>query len=154
MKLVTILSNLNGHLIVVQQPQRENYIIWIVLLGVVVIVFGFQRMWQVALLIPAFFVVLLFLLSFLGQKTSFRAEVDPQAHQIISEELSRDKIISKTIISTDDISSAEMQSNRGATRIVLLLHNGTQVFPLGQQHLQNEPDQYVVLTAMRQAIGQ
>lgn len=153
MKLVNILSGVNGHLVVVQQPQVNDNTIYIVVIMVLAVYFTYKRMWQF-LLMPVFITAWLYLLSFVGQKTSFRAEIDPDSHQIVSEELAKGKVVSKTIIHTSDISSAEMQFNRDATRIVLLLRNGTQVFPLGEQHLQDEPNQYVALTAIRQAIAQ
>jgi hypothetical protein len=47
-----------------------------------------------------------------------------------------------------------MQFNRGARTIVMIGKDGRQIFPLGAQQLQDEPDQYVVLNALRSAIGQ
>ena len=49
---------------------------------------------------------------------------------------------------------SRMQFNRGARTIGLLRRDGSTLYPLGEQQLQNEPDQYVVLNAIREFIGQ
>ena len=64
------------------------------------------------------------------------------------------KSVTHTVTPTDEIASAEMQFNRGARTIVMIGKDGRQIFPLGAQQLQDEPDQYVVLNALRSAIGQ
>ena len=153
MKLLTIISNSGGRLIVVQQPQAESYTFWIILVVVLAACFIYRRAWQL-LFIPALLAVVIYSSSFIGQKTTYRAEIDQETRQITSEQLEKDKIVSKTTIPASDLNSAEMQFNRGASRIVLVHRDGRQEFPLGEQHLQNEPDQYVVLNALRQAIGQ
>ncbi len=57
-------------------------------------------------------------------------------------------------VSAGDLSSADMEFNRDARNIVLLHKDGTQSYPLGRQHFSGEPEQYVVLNAIRQLIGQ
>jgi hypothetical protein len=87
-------------------------------------------------------------------KTSFRVEVDQPSRQIVSQELSNGKVISSTAITASDLNSAEMQFDRGKRTIVLIGRDGQQIFPLGEERLQNEPNQYVILNALRAAIGQ
>jgi hypothetical protein len=153
MKLLSIVSNINGHLIAEQQPQSGGNTIFIILIVATTLYFGYRRAWKF-LLIPAVLCLIVMQSMFMGQKTSYRVEVDQPTRQILSQEWSKGKVISSTTIPVSDLNSAEMQFNRGASRIVLIHRDGRQEFPLGEQHLQNEPDQYVVLNAMHEAIGQ
>ena len=57
-------------------------------------------------------------------------------------------------IHRSEIASVEMQFDRGDRRIALVLKNGQVLFPLGSEYVQNEPTQYLVLNALREAIGQ
>ena len=52
------------------------------------------------------------------------------------------------------IQSADFDFNRNARNILLIGRDGKQYFPLGSQHFTGEPDQSVVLTAIRELIGQ
>jgi len=155
MKLVTILSNANGQLVAEQRPQSVGFLLVIGTLLMLALAFYFvrSRAWTM-LVLPGLGLLILFGLSLIGQKTTFRIQVDESGHQIVSQELKGDKVISTVTTPSSDIASAEMQSNRGARKIVLIHRDGHQSFPLGEQELQDEPDQYVILNALRAAIGQ
>ena len=152
MKLFNIISDVHGHLVIVQQPQPGLGPFFIVAAVVLTLVLCYQRAW-VALFVPAIFAWVAYLCFTAGQST-YRAEIIPETHQIISEQMDKGKLTAKTIIPINDIASAEMQSNRGATRIALIMRDGTVILPLGPIDLQDEPDQYVALTAIRQVIAQ
>jgi len=155
MKLISIISNANGQLVAEQHPQTVGFLLVIftlVLLGLA-IYFVRARAWTM-LVLPGLGLAVLMFLSLIGQKTTYRITIDQQTHQIVSDELTKDKVISSTTTSASDLTSAEMQFNRGARKIVLIHRDGHQSFPLGEQELQNEPDQYVILNALRQTIGQ
>ncbi len=57
------------------------------------------------------------------------------------------------LVHFSDIARAEMQFNRGDKRIVVVLNDGKQVFPLGDGYIQNDPNQYKPLIAIQKAVG-
>ena len=155
MKLISILSNANGQFIAEQAPQSVGFLLAIFTIGLLALAayYFYTRAWSL-LTIPGIGLLMVFGLSLIGQKTSFRIHVDEPARQIISQEFKGDKVLSTVTTPFSDISSIEMQSNRGALTIAILHRDGHLSFPLGEQALQDEPDQYVILNTMRQAIGQ
>lgn len=155
MKLISILSNANGQFIAEQRPQNINFLLAIFTLCMLGLAFQYvrARAWS-SLSLPAIVLLAVFGLSFIGPKTTLRIHVDEAAHQVVYQELKGDKVLSTVTTPFSDISSVEMESNRGARKIVLIHRDGHQSFPLGEEALQDEPDQYVILNTMRQAIGQ
>ena len=57
-------------------------------------------------------------------------------------------------IAAASIQSAEFDFNRNDRNILLIGRDGKQYFPLGKQHFGGEPEQAVVLAAIRELIGQ
>lgn len=154
-RLITILQNNDGHLIAEQRPQSGNFLlvigfILIVLFSAVLI---YKHQWK-RLLFPALAAVVLVPLWHSSTNPTYRIEVDKQAHKIVSEKLVDGKSVATSTIPATDLTSADMQFNRGARTIVLIHRDGHQSFPLGEDELQDEPDQYVILNALRQVIGQ
>ena len=153
MKLFNIISDINGHLIIVQQPQPGDYSYLVAVAIFLIILACYKRAWGL-LIGPVFIAYLLYTAHRVGGQSTYRAEIIPETHQIISEQMDKGKLTAKTIVPINDIASAEMQSNRGATRIALIMRDGTVMLPLGPIALQDEPDQYVALTAIRQVVAQ
>ncbi|MEW9573513.1 hypothetical protein ABQJ54_17300 [Rhodanobacter sp. Si-c] len=155
MKLITIITHANGHLVAEQRPQSAGFLM--VLLALILLVVSIQfiraRAWK-WLLIPGLAFLFMMLLSFTGTTTTYRISVDQPRHLIVSEQIVRGKIVATTTTPASDLSSAELQFDRGARTIVLVHRDGHQSFPLGEQELQDEPGQYVILNALREAIGQ
>ena len=85
---------------------------------------------------------------------SYQMSVDYRTGSIRCEEFIDGAKQSEQVTALADVASAEMQHNRDATRIALILRNGEQRYPLGHYHFNNEPDQYVILTKIRSLIGQ
>lgn len=155
MKLISIISNTSGNLIAEQHPQTAGFLIGVFTLACIgfAIYLVWTRAWTM-LILPILGLALMLFLSRIGQKTTYRVDIDQQTHQITSEQLKDGKVISTTTTPASDLTSAEMQFNRGARTIVLIHRDGHQSFPLGEEELQDEPDQYVILNALRQVIGQ
>lgn len=155
MKLISIISNTNGNLIAEQHPQTVSFLLGFLALALIglAIYLVWMRTWRM-LILPILGLALLLFLSHIGQKTTYRVDINQQTRQITSEELKDGKVISSTTTPASDLTSAEMQFNRGARKIVLIHRDGHQSFPLGEQELQDEPGQYVILNALRQVIGQ
>jgi hypothetical protein len=154
-RLITVLQNANGHLVAEQRPQTGNFIVVAGLLAAIVfaLVLAYKQQWKM-LLIPGLAALVLILMWRSPNNPVYRIVVDQQAHEVVSDKLVDGKSVEHTVTPTSEIASAEMQFNRGARTIVMIGRDGKQIFPLGEQQLQNEPDQYVVLNALRQAIGQ
>jgi hypothetical protein len=154
-RLITVLQNANGHLIAEQRPQTGNFII---VLGLLIAIFfalvlAYRHQWKMMLL-PVLAALVLIPMWHSSSNPIYRIVVDQQAHEVVSDKLVDGKSVEHTVTPTGEITSAEMQFNRGARTIVMIGRDGRQIFPLGEQQLQNEPDQYVILNALRQAIGQ
>ena len=95
------------------------------------------------------------LLSFLpNTQSSYRMSVDSPAHTLKSEEFVKGNRHQEQSVALADVASAEMQYNRDAARIALILRNGEQCFPLGHFHFNDEPQQYVILTRLREEVRQ
>jgi hypothetical protein len=154
-RLITVLQNANGHLIAEQRPQTGNFIVVVGLLAAIVfaLVLAYKHQWKM-MLVPALAALVLTPMWHSPNNPVYRIVVNQQAHEVVSDKLMDGKSVEHTVTPTGEIASAEMQFNRGARTIVVIGRDGKQIFPLGQQQLQNEPDQYVVLNALRQAIGQ
>lgn len=155
MKLISILSNANGLLVAEQQPQTVGFLVALLVIGMLGLALYFIRRhaWTM-LVLPADALVIALSLWRFGQGDTYRVTVDQQHHQIVSQRIDGNKVVANTTTPASDLTSAEMQFNRGASKIVLIHRDGHQSFPLGEQELQDEPNQYVVLNAMRLAIGQ
>lgn len=150
--LITVLSNSNGHLIAQQRPPGDSitHFFVILLLGFAVYCIWI-RAWKLLFLPGVLLIVFLFPS---GQRNTLQVDIDQQTGEIVCSESDKGKVISSTTVTASELTAAEMQFNRGARRIVLIHRDGHQTFPLGEAELQGEPDQYVILNALRQVIGQ
>ncbi len=84
---------------------------------------------------------------------AYRMGLKPQEHVLLVQTLKKGKIIESQAIPFSEIARAEMQFNRGDKRIVVVLNNGQEVFPLGDGYIQNDPNQYIPLVAIQKAVG-
>jgi hypothetical protein len=122
MKLLSIVSKMKGHLIA-QQPQDGGNTIWIILIVATTLYYGYQCPGKF-LLTPAVLCLIVIQSKVIGQKTSYRVDVAQGSRQIVSQELSKGNAVSSSAIAANDLNSAEMQFNRGASRIVLIYRDG------------------------------
>ena len=154
MRSLQIIENTQRQLEAVQTAYSSSW-----LLGLAIIVAaGFSiwliraRQWKL-LIIPAAALFVFGLLALMPKAPTYHLVVNLDDGQIRSEAKRGDRVVSSFVVSTHELSGADMQFNRGATTIVLIRKDGSLLFPLGEQQLQNEPDQYVVLNVLRTAIG-
>ncbi len=98
------------------------------------------RQWSMAV-IPGIFVVTLLWLVLLPEYPTYQMTLDRSAHSLTLRATRKGKLVSSFQVSTAELSSADMQFNRGARTIVLVRRDGSLLYPLGEQQLQDEPDQ-------------
>ena len=155
MPSVNIIENTSARLVAVQTPQTWGPIpaLLSVVAGLFLLRLLWTRQWKLAI-VPGLFLLVFFLLWLIPETPTFRVTLDLAGHSLTSEASKNGKVVSEFAVSAGDLSSAEMQSNRGARTIILIRKDGSLLYPLGKQKLQGEPDQYVILNAIRQFIGQ
>ena len=155
MRLISILSNSGGRLVAEQRPQNINFLLLLFGFAIVAAVIFIVRVHAYKmLLLPGCLTLLLLFLANVGEKVTYRVTVDQASHTITSDQIKGGKVVGSAALPASDLTSAEMQFNRGARTIVLIGRDGSQHFPLGEAQVQDEPDQYVILNALREAIGQ
>jgi hypothetical protein len=81
---------------------------------------------------------------------SHRAEGDGNARTFHIEELERQVVVDQSLVSFNSIERIDMQSDRSACRIAIIMNNGAQRFPLGEGYVQDDPGQYRALVLMEQ----
>lgn len=81
---------------------------------------------------------------------SYRVEGDGNSKTFHLEELKRQEVVEQSVVPLNAIERIDMQSNRGATRIAIIMNNGDQRFPLGEAYMQDDPEQYKALVLMQQ----
>ena len=86
--------------------------------------------------------------------TTNKVTLDRDAHTIAWETRHYNNVEAHGQISSASIQSAEFDFNRGDRNIILISRDGKEYFPLGDQHFSGEPEQSVVLAAIRELIGQ
>ncbi len=155
MPLLTIQQNTPTQLVAVQSPGTATaYSIWVLLTAIAVVACAlyYRRWWLVIVGIA----LVVFMIPWRSSQRApnYEVVVDKSARIITSKTMLGNRMEQTFSEDARDLASAEMQFNRGATRIVLIQQDGQQKFPFGELHYQDEPDQYVVLNAMRQTIGQ
>lgn len=154
MRSLQIVENSPQQLVAVQTPYGASFLL---VLGVIVAIgfcgwFAFTRQWRL-LVIPGIALLVLCGLALIPSVPTYHLQIDKPGHRITSEARRGDAVVNSFTVNGSDLSSADMQYNRGASTIVLLRRDGSQLYPLGEQQLQDEPDQSVVLTALRDAIA-
>ncbi len=154
MKNLNILSDAAGVLVAEQKPQSIGPVPVILLIISACLSVWFVRAKQWKLLVFPFALVLIILLPLaLSRYPTYKLVVDQSKGTITSVATLNGRQLSALEISATDLTSAEIQFNRGARTIVLVRRDGALVYPLGEQQLQDEPNQYIVLNALRGVIG-
>ena len=155
MRSLQVLQNDGGLMVAKQTPYTAGFIpyLFILLSAGFLIRFLWTRQFRAAV-IPG--LVLVFVLSdFLTPVVpTYTLILNREKRTLTSEARVKNAVQAGFTVDAEDLNSAEMQFNRGATTIVLVRRDGSLLYPLGEQQLQDEPDQYVVLNAIRQMIGQ
>ena len=154
MRSLQIMENSPQQLLAVQTPYGASFL---PVLGALVALgfcawFAYSRQWRL-LIIPALALVVLGGLALIPRAPTYHLQVDRAAHQVTSEARRGEAVVTSFSVAAQDLSGADMQFNRGASTIVLIRRDGSLLFPLGEQQLQNEPDQYVVLNVLREEIA-
>ena len=110
-----------------------------------------QRKW-----VPGVLLVLLVagLSLMLLPGAAHRITIDRRARTISWEKRQSGKVEAHEEVGAASVQSADMDFNRNARNIILIGRDGRQYFPLGNQHFTGEPEQAVVLSAIRELIGQ
>ena len=151
--MLSILENSSARLIAEQSPPNSWFFgtISLVLLAGAAAVALYHRRWPLGLL---FGLGALCMIWVVLPGPTYRITVDKAGGKVQWSTLKGGKETSTEAVPASDLSSADMEFNRDARNIVLLHKDGTQSYPLGRQHFSGEPEQYVVLNAIRQMIGQ
>lgn len=154
MHSLQIIKNSPQELVAVQTPYSASFLS---VLGIVVALgfcawFAYTRQWRL-LIIPALALLVFWGLTLIPSAPTYHLQVDRVGHRVISEARRGDAVVTSFSVDTIELSGADMQFNRGASTIVLIRKDGSLLYPLGEQQLQNEPDQYVVLNVLRSVIA-
>lgn len=154
MRSLQIMENSPGQFLAVQTPYTASFlpVLGALVAAVFCAWFAYTRQWRL-LAIPVLALLVLGGLALIPRPPTFRLQVNRAAHQVTSEAQRGTAVVTSFSVAASDLSGADMQFNRGATTIVLIRKNGSLLYPLGEQHLQNEPDQYVVLNVLRDEIS-
>ena len=157
MPQVMIIESRPDRMVAIETPPHTNFV-QALLVVVFISVAGYAvwtRSWKVLGVAGVFCGLMFASVRSMTHGSTFRMTIDVSRSQITSDEISsRGRLIREQIFPASAIASADMQFNRGARTIVLIHRDGSQSFPLGEEFVQDEPDQYVVLNALRTAIGQ
>ena len=155
MKSLAILGDTAGVLVAEQKPQSVGPVplILLVVAACVVCWLLWTKQWKL-LVFPCVLMLIICIPIVSSKHPTYHLTVNRPQHTITSQATVSGNQVSAFQVSAHDLNSAEMQFNRGARTIVLVRRNGSLLYPLGEQQLQDEPNQYVVLNAIRQMIGQ
>ena len=151
--MLPILENTQARLVAEQSPPATLFfgVISALICGGVAGIAILHRKWVLGLILGALTVLFVFLAI---PGSVYRITVDRSAGKVQWVTTKQGRETSSEEVAATDISSAELEFNRDARCIVLILKDGSQVYPLGRQHYSGEPEQYVVLDAIRQLIAQ
>ena len=142
-------------LIVRQKPQTGTWVLIIALIVSAGCAVYFRRAGQLRIARDSR-TVLVFLVFFLLLTPLFKTytlTIDGNAHTLSWSATRFGQEVSRTSFPASDLSSAEMESSRGDRRIVVILRNGSPVYPLGDMYFTGQDKQYVVLQAIRNLIA-
>ena len=92
-------------------------------------------------------------LLFLNRGVMYHMEIAQNDGELHYSEIDKGKVVSDSNLYLENISSADMQYRRQDARLVVILRDGRQVYPLGDDWVRQDPDQAVVLAAIRNALG-
>ena len=135
MRSVQILENTSARFVAVQAPQSWGPVPAILSLATAAFLVRFlsTRQWRLAVL-PGVFLLVFLLLWLVPANPTFTLTLDVAARSILSEGTKSGKIVSQFQVPAADISSAEMQFNRGARTIVMIRNDGSLLYPLGKEN--------------------
>lgn len=85
---------------------------------------------------------------------AYRVSVDRQARTVSWDRVRSGKVEAHQELAAAEIQSADFDFNRNARNILLIGRDGRQYLPLGDQHFSGEPEQSIVLAAIREVIAQ
>jgi hypothetical protein len=153
MREVQILVDTANQFIAEQQPYGFNFFQITLIFGMVgAVAYAIrQGAWKTTLILVPVTVFLIW--ATWPHGVAYRMELKTQHRVLEVQTLRKDKIVASQTVKFSDIARAEMQFNRGDKRIVVVLNNGKEVFPLGDEYIQNEPNQYKPLIAIQKAVG-
>lgn len=150
MHALHILQNSSQQLIAVQTAPSVRWLfLFFVVAAVVFGVLAFKKRFWLGVGLSACLLLLFGSLAALPKPATYKLRVDLKRGVITSEGTRNGTLVSSFVVNGSDLSAAELQSDRGDTAIVLIRQKGSLLFPLGEEKLKGEPDQYVVLTALR-----
>ena len=153
MRALQILENSPRQLLAVQTAPSVRWLfVFFVMAAFVGVALSLRKRFWRGAAIAGSLLVLFGLLAALPKPASYRLHIDVPNRVITSEGVRNGTLVSSFMVNGSDLSAAELQSNRGDTAIVLIRQDGSLLFPLGEEKLKGEPDQYVVLTALRATI--
>ena len=155
MRCLHILGNTGIRLIAEQTPYNGYFLTYIAILFAAgfLIRYLWSRRFKLAAL-PGSIIIFLLLDFLMPTIPTYTLTLNREARTINSEARVKNTVQSRFTVAASDLNSAEMQFNRGAITIVLVRRDGSLLYPLGEQQLQDEPDQYVVSNAIRKMIGE
>lgn len=151
-----ILVNTPGQLTVVAPPNSfdlTSQIFWAVML--VVGVWMTWRLWRVSRWAASGLIVVGCvgaLVLFASDRTSDRLTIDRPANSLTWESYDSSGTLSSQQVKLSDVERADMDFNRVRRRIVVSLHNGQKIYPLGSG-FDYKDSQYKVLDLIRGHIG-
>ena len=152
-KLITILVNSNGHFTAEQNGQSFALVSLLLAAGAVVLALIFARsrawIWE---LIPLVLLLIAVGLLFANRGKAYRMEITPGDAMHV-QQFDGGKPVLDSNIYLESFASADLEYRRQDRRIVAVLRDGRTIYPLGEDYVASEPDQFVVLTAIREAIG-
>lgn len=153
MRALHILENTSQQFVAVQTAPSVRWLFLFFLAAALVglLLSWRERFWR-GVAVAGCLLVLFGLLAALPKPATYLLRIDVNGRVITSEGTLNGTLISSFAVNGSDLSAAELQSSREAADIVLVRQDGSLLFPLGEQKVQNEPDQYVVLTALRKAV--
>lgn len=153
MSSLTILEN-SAHMLVAEQSPPSVLFFGILSTTIALAAAGAvfsQRKW----ILGALLLVLAAGLSLMMLPgTAYKITVDRTARTVAWETRRSGAAQTQGSLPVASIQSADFDFNRNARNIILIGRDGKQYLPLGNQHFTGEPEQSVVLAAIRELIGQ
>ena len=150
--MLSILENSSTRM-VVEQSAPNMLFAWITAaLSLVLALFMlFNKRWVLGALMIALAIGMTVLAT---AWPAYRMTLNRRSNTISWSAVKHNKQVSYDEVQVADVNSAQFEFNRDARCIVLVLKDGSPTYPLGRQHFSGEPQQYIVLNAIREVIGQ
>ena len=155
LNLTAIVQNANNVLVVRQKPQTGAWFLSLVLIvSLACIVYFWRTRHHLGVNVSRIVLIsALLLLPLTTLSETYILTVNGNSHILCWSAIRFGEEVSRTSLSASDLSSAEMESSRGDRRIVVILRDGSPVYPLGDGYVTGQDDQYVVVNAIRNLIA-